>query len=149
MKRRAHITAFYMETLLLILVFISIILVLIRVFALGRSQSAAAADLNTAVCLAQNAAEAVAASDSPEAVAALLNEANNARVIDGRVEVGYDRDMSPNSTRAPSFWVYIQWTPEGDGRLVRSEISVLRGDPWDAEPVYSLQTAVYLPEVRG
>ena len=39
MKRNGHITAFYLETLLLIVVFIGIILVLTQVFGLGRVQS--------------------------------------------------------------------------------------------------------------
>ena len=46
--RKNHITAFYVETLLLILVFITIILVLTHVFGLGRAQSAAARELNDA-----------------------------------------------------------------------------------------------------
>ena len=61
MKKNGHITAFYLETLLLIVVFIGIILILTQVFGLGRVQSVEAGRLTDAVILAQNAAEAVSA----------------------------------------------------------------------------------------
>lgn len=145
MKKKEHITAFYLETLLLILVFIAIILVLTNIFGLARGQSAAAKQLTTAVALAENAAEAVAAADSVEAVAALLNTGGNARVENGQVEAGYDADLNPDSTRAPAFWVYVRWEPEG--ALAKATISVQRGNPWSPEPIYTLETAVYLKEV--
>lgn len=72
MKRKQHITAFYLETLLMIVVFISIILVLTRVFGSARVQSVEAKDLTTAVTLAQNTAEAVSASHSPQELQELL-----------------------------------------------------------------------------
>lgn len=78
MKRKQHITAFYLETLLMIVVFISIILVLTRVFGSARVQSVEAKRLTTAVTLAQNTAEAVSASGSPQDLLDLLNEKNNA-----------------------------------------------------------------------
>ena len=78
MKRKQHITAFYLETLLMIVVFISIILVLTRVFGRARLQSVEAKRLTAAVTLAQNTAEAVSASGSPQDLLDLLNEKNNA-----------------------------------------------------------------------
>lgn len=78
MKRKQHITAFYLETLLMIVVFISIILVLTRVFGSARLQSVEAKRLTAAVTLAQNTAEAVSASGSPQDLLDLLNEKNNA-----------------------------------------------------------------------
>ena len=78
MKRKQHITAFYLETLLMIVVFISIILVLTRVFGSARVQSVEAKRLTAAVTLAQNTAEAASASGSPQDLLDLLNEKNNA-----------------------------------------------------------------------
>ena len=78
MKRKQHITAFYLETLLMIVVFISIILVLTRVFGRARLQSVEAKRLTAGVTLAQNTAEAVSASGSPQDLLDLLNEKNNA-----------------------------------------------------------------------
>ena len=80
MKRKQHITAFYLETLLMIVVFISIILVLTRVFGSARVQSVEAKQLTSAVTLAQNTAEAVSASRSPEELLQILNEDGNARL---------------------------------------------------------------------
>ena len=61
MRKASQVTAFYVEVLILTVGMILIVLVLTQVFALGRMQSASAEELTDAVCLAQNAAEAVAA----------------------------------------------------------------------------------------
>lgn len=147
MKKQEHITAFYVETLLLILVFIAIILVLTHVFGLGKVQSSRAKLLTNAVCLAENAAEAVAASDSPAAVVRLLDEGGNVRVLDsGLVEADYNSRMEPELTRDPGLRVLISWEPTAeDPRLVNSTISVYGGGKTDA--VYELRTAVLLQEV--
>lgn len=144
--KKHHITAFYLETLLLILVFVSIILVLTDVFGLGHVQSVSAEELNTAVCLAQNAAEAVSASDSVEGLLALLDEGGNAEIMPDAAGVAarYDAAMEPDP--AGVFRVEARWLPE-DGGLVRSVIEVRRAER--AEPVYTLNTAVYLREVDG
>ena len=81
MKRNGQITAFYFETLLLIVVFLLIILVLTQVFGLARQQTAAARQLTDAVVLAGNAAEAVSASRDPAELCSLLNENGNAEVL--------------------------------------------------------------------
>ena len=75
MKRENHVTAFYIEVLLLTVGLIGIVLVLTQIFALGRRESAEARELTDAVCLAQNAAEAFAASADPEELCELLDEA--------------------------------------------------------------------------
>ena len=144
MNSHRHITAFYIETLLLIVVFISIILVLTQVFGAGRRQTDEARLLTGAVCLAQNAAEAVSASDTPEGVLALLNESGNAEILDDSryptVRARYDGDMNPSADG--DVLVYVTWRPDGDS-LVYSDISVSRGD---SQPVYSLNTAVLREE---
>ena len=63
MKRNGHITAFYLETLMLVVVFLGIILILTRIFGIGRVQGSEAAHLSRAVTLAQNAAEAISAAE--------------------------------------------------------------------------------------
>lgn len=147
MKRDSHITAFYLEVLLLTVGLIGIVLVLTQIFALGRRESGAARELTDAVCLAQNAAEAVAASDSPETLRALLDEGNNARLENGVVEAGYNADRSPNSTRAPVYLLRITWTEEGNG-LARCTITVQR--PSAAErTIYTLETAVFRKEAAA
>lgn len=142
MKQDKHITAFYLEVLLLTVCLVGIVLVLTQVFALGRIESASARELTDAVCLAQNAAEAVSASESAEALCALLNEANNARITNGIIEAGYNADRTPNATRAPAYWLRVTWDEEPGG-LARSTITVLRGDIPDGKAIYTLQTAIY------
>ena len=147
MKKNRHITAFYLETLLLILVFITIILVLTQVFGLGKVQSSEAKLLTNAVCLAENAAEAVSASDSDGRLLQLLDENGNAeRMPDtAGVTAYYDTDMRPD--RQGAFRVDVSWLPrEGEtGVLVDSVIQVRCGER--AKPIYTLNTAVFLKEV--
>lgn len=143
MKKHEHITAFYLETLLLIAVFIAIILVLTRVFGMSRSLSGDAKLLTNAVCLAQNAAEAVSASESPEDVAVLLDQGGNVVAGDDGVAAYYDRNMNPGGADDAALRVEITWAPDGD--MVSSSISVYPDG--GTAPVYALDTAVYLGEV--
>ena len=76
MKKNGPITAFYLETLLLIVVFIGIILVLTQVFGLSRTQSREARRLTDAVILAQNGAEAVLVSWDDEGDGFVRNQIN-------------------------------------------------------------------------
>ena len=138
---RKQITTFYVETLLLIAVFIGTILVLTQVFGAAKVQSAQARLLNHAVLLAENAAEAVAASDSPEALAALLNENDNAAYSpeERAVWAFYNADMTP---ARGDLAVKITWEPWRG--LVSSEIIVYRES--SEQVLYTLDTAVYLRE---
>jgi len=139
---KRHITAFYLETLLLILVFIAIILVLTQIFGMSKERSTQARLLTNAVCLAENAAEAVSASDSPEKLQELLDQDGNTSLReDGWIRALYDLDMTPD--RDGNLSVAISWDPAGE--LVNSRILVKRLDT-DQE-LYSLNTAVYLREV--
>jgi len=146
MKKR-QTTTFYIETLVLVAILIVVILVLTRVFGMGRARSQEARILTSAVSLAQNAAEAVSSSDSPQMLAQLLNEKDNAGYAeDAGVTARYDQEMQPDPDGA--FCVQISWEPEEmmAGTLVNSTITVLHGQ--EAEPVYSIDTAVYLNEVK-
>ncbi|MCI8514486.1 MAG: hypothetical protein HFI93_07620 [Lachnospiraceae bacterium] len=141
-KRRARpATAFYMETLMLAAVFVTVILVLVRVFALSGQMSGRARVLTCAVHLAENAAEAAAAAQSPEALREILEENGNVRWEENGEEgllcAWYADDMSP----APEgdFRVDVTWTSEESavGGLHRSTITVY----WAEEAVYTLKTA--------
>ena len=146
MKKR-QTTTFYIETLVLVAILIVVILVLTRVFGMGRARSQEARILTSAVSLAQNAAEAVSSSDSPQMLAQLLNEKDNAGyAADAGVTARYDQEMQPDPDGA--FCVQISWEPEEmmAGTLVNSTITVLHGQ--ETEPVYSIDAAVYLNEVK-
>lgn len=145
--KKQQITAFYLEALLLIVVFVGIILVLTSIFGLSKARSSDAKLLTNAVSLAQNTAEAVSAADSPEALLALLDEGNAELVdADGQTSVcaRYDADMTPDP--AGAMRVEATWQPEegAAGTLVSSTIRVLCEG---TEPVYTLDTAIFLPEV--
>lgn len=143
--RERPATAFYMETLILAAVFVAVILVLVRVFALAGQMSARSRALTNAVHLAENAAEAVAAAESPEDLKELLEEDGN---VEFQEEGGasadllarYAEDMSP--ARDGDFLVDITWTPEA-GSLTKSRITVY----WAEEEIYTLETAIYRKEV--
>ena len=142
MKKNGHVTAFYLETLVLILVFVSIILVLTHVFGLARAASGEARLLTNAVTIAGNAAEAFSAAESPEELCEMLNEAENAELVseDGTsvLLVRYDRNMHPAS--GGDLLLKLSMEPEDLG-LTRAAIRVYWKD--SAEPVYTLPTAVY------
>ena len=145
MKRR-HITGFYIETLVLIAAFVAVVLILTQIFGLSRNRSREAKLLTTAVALAENAAEAIAASESPDEAFQLLNTVNNAQYdASTGIQASYDTDMTPSSDG--SLRLTASWEPEetGSGTLVTSHIEV-----WDNErekSLYSIETAVFLQEV--
>ena len=140
MKRHRHITGFYLETLMLIVVFLMIILVLTQVFGLAQMQSTKAKRLTGAVILAQNAAEAVSASETPEDLLALLNENDNAFPMTDTAGVTacYDSDLNPAA--GGTYRVDVTWLPEeaGSGTMIRS-VAEVRCDETEA-PVYRLET---------
>ena len=146
MKRSGHITAFYLETLMLIMVFLGIILILTRIFGMGRLQSAEAARLSDAVTLAQNAAEAVSAARTPAELGALLVPDAGLRektVTSGKdIRVSFDRALRPDP--AGPYTVVISWDEEADG-FVRSHIEVFTRTGRDG--LYALDTAVFHGEV--
>lgn len=149
MKRKGHITAFYLETLLLILVFVAILLVLTSVFGMAKAQSSEAKLLTNAVTLAGNAAEAVSASDSEDTLLALLNENENAETMKDTagVTARYDTEMRPDPDG--KLRLDVTWLPERveAGTMVRSVIMVYWAN--QPEPVYRLDTAVLLKEAGG
>ncbi|MBO5638961.1 MAG: hypothetical protein J5916_03545 [Oscillospiraceae bacterium] len=140
MKKHSHITGFYLETLMLIVVFVLIILVLTQVFGLAQMQSTRAKQLNGAVILAQNALEAVSASETPEDLLTLLNDNDNAVLMadTAGVTACYDSDLNPDAEG--SYRVDVTWLPEEteNGILVHS-VAEVRCDDAEA-PVYRLET---------
>ena len=140
MKKHSHITGFYLETLMLIVVFVLIILVLTQVFGLAQMQSTSAKQLNGAVILAQNALEAVSASETLEDLLTLLNDNDNAVFMadTAGVTACYDSDLNPDAEG--NYRVDVTWLPEEteNGILVHS-VAEVRCDDTEA-PVYRLET---------
>lgn len=151
MRRENHVTAFYIEVLLLTVGLIGIVLVLTQIFALGRRESAEARELTDAVCLAQNAAEAFAASSDPEELCAILDEGGSAELarIDGAAAVRASYGADLRADRNGVLLVTVTWNEEsaGAGVLVRSRITVTERD--SAREIYSLETASFRKEAAA
>ncbi|MBQ6621413.1 MAG: hypothetical protein IJH75_01075 [Mogibacterium sp.] len=147
MDRRKSTTAFYLETLLMILIFVCIILILTRVFAAARLQSVEARRMTVAVTLAENAAEAALAADSEDDLAGILSgKTQNAPVLTagdsaGRaVTASFDDHLEP-SADGP-YRVEITWEPEGR-QFVRNRITVCFGTV--ETPLFTMETGSYKP----
>ncbi len=168
-RGRSRGTAFYIEALLLTAVFAIVILALAKVFAWSGRKGRDAVLLTGAVHLAENGAEAVAASDSLEEVRALLEENGNAEIFarSGTEDIGaaeesaaeragadtlrvyYDDDLNP--VPDGTIWMEVRWMPEWSGEesdgvpegagLVKSLITVNRAG--EREPIYALETEVF------
>ena len=65
-NKHAHVTAFYLETLLMILVFVAVILMLTQVFGQSRKLSAEAGYLSDAATISESVSAAVRASEDEE-----------------------------------------------------------------------------------
>ena len=150
MKKASQVTAFYVEVLLLTVGMILVVLVLTQVFALGRTQSASAGELTDAVCLAQNAAEAVAASRSPEELLRTLDEEGNSGFDESAalptVWAAYDTHMHPDERGAILLRVTWEAAETEKGELVHSTITVT--DRADEHTIYTLRTAVFIKEAE-
>lgn len=146
--KRNELTSFYLEALLLIVAFVAILLVLTGVFGTARAQSAEAKELTQAVMLASNAAEAVAAADSLEQAAAMLDEGGNVRVSDGKIKASYFSDGSPCTDGKGDLNMTVTWEPSAeDPGLVGSRITVSTAD--DGGTVYTLETASFKKEAAA
>ena len=151
MKRKEHITSFYLETLLLIVVFVGIILVMTQVFGMARARSSQAKEKTSAVCLCQNAAEAFAAADSSQELVNLLNDNHNvflesADDNQGLVNAFYNTDRKPNENG--SLKIEISWKkdavgkPAADKILRHAKIRALKKE----KVIYELETSAYSEE---
>ena len=139
-----HITAFYLETLLLVAIFVAMILVLTSVFGMGKKESLDAKHLTGAVRLAENTAEMATASgnymdffediymvylpDGRGGDGGFMWESEPERGSNiKRLYLGYDDDLQPTSLG--SYQVQIDWVPEETeaGVLNRVTISVHYG----------------------
>ncbi len=125
---KPHNTGFYMETLILVIVFTVVIVILTKIFAVSGELSRKAGILTSAVHLAENAAEAVAASDSAETLLGFLDENGNAGMKEeggsAVLQAWYDEKMNPVPESEAGIRVEISWVREGDDSMVQSAIAV-------------------------
>ena len=151
-NKHAHITAFYLETLLMILVFVAIILMLTQVFGASRRLSAEAGYLSDAATISESVSAAVRASDDEEALIGILNgsagdSANGtpAVLLKGApvptIEVRYDDDLVPAGDGPYEVTVTWEKTAGTRGDYVDSEITVRRDGVED--PILVTHTGTY------
>ena len=147
-KGNGHITAFYLETLLMILVFVGVILVLTQFFGVARLQSAEAQSRTSAVALSESVVSAAQASTSAEELAANMADGKGRVLKDGDVpvvEAVYDEDLAP--AKSGPYTVRATWeeTKGHRGSYVTCDIEVyVKGQ---SEPVFADTTGVYAKEV--
>ena len=143
---KKHITPFYIETLVLVLVFVAVILTLTQVFGMAKKQSEEAKLLTAAVTLAQNAAEAFSVSENDEKLLTLLDEGGNANLnsADGAVEAFYGADMKPD--RGGVLRVRVERNAVSPF-FSEGAIRVFRADT--GGEIYSVETAATYAEEEG
>ena len=160
-NKHEHITAFYIETILLIVCFIAVILLLTNVFGLGKLESTKAKDLTNGVRLAESAAEMFAAAEGPAELGRLLGDEETVTVasvssqyplpdrdrMEALIFAYYDKDLQPVPEEQSFYTVLIAWRPQTnkDATLANGKITVCRTDNAE-DPIYELETAVYIQE---
>ena len=160
-NKHEHITAFYIETILLIVCFIAVILLLTNVFGLGKLESTKAKDLTDAVRLSESAAEMFAAAEGPAELGRLLGDEETVTVastssqypledrsrLEALIFAYYDKDLQPVPEEQSFYTLQIAWRPQTnrDATLTNAKISVYRTGSTE-DPVYELETAVYIQE---
>ncbi len=135
MKDRRAITAFYVETLLMIVVFIGIMMVLTRILVLSKMQEKKAQHLTEAVTVAANVAEALSASDEIEEAIKVLDLEEGAFEKPGRIYAGTYR-ISKEGKDDTLYKVRITKTEEG--KIAHHLIEIFTGN--EKDPVYQLTT---------
>ncbi len=138
--KKQGMTSFYLEALLLTVVFVAVILVLTGVFGAAGTVSARAGRLNQAVTLASNAAEAVAATESLDEAAALLDEGGNVRTGEDELEADYRSDGTPAAEGDWALRLTVRVDPAAEEDPLR-QVSIEVREHGKDEPVYSIRTA--------
>ena len=137
MKQGKRMTAFYLETLLLVVAFAAVILVLIQCFAASERSRRQARELNDAVYLARNAAEAAAEAGDTAELLELLG--GNAVAENSAMVLRYNETLEPDG--GGIYRVRISWEiPVGAGRTVSYDITVENAET--GTELFDLSTAV-------
>ena len=141
MKRNGHVTAFYVETLVMIAVLMGILLILASVFGLSRRESVHARRLTEAVTAAQNVAETLSVSRDFGSCCQKLG------LEDISLDSGEEgQEECSGSLKDASCFVRVlrKWK---SGTMAEHEIRIY--DASGQELIYELDTSCYLPEKEG
>lgn len=147
-NKHAHVTAFYLETLLMILVFVAVILMLTQVFGGSRKLSAEAGYLSDAATISESISAAVRASGDEEELIEILNGTAGteaAALLDGAavptVQVRFGEDLAPAADGPYEATVTWEVTAGTRGDYVDSTITIYRDGTKD--PILTTKTGTY------
>ena len=149
-KDTGHVTAFYVETLVMIVVLMSILLILASVFGMSRNESVRAKRLTEAVTIAQNVAEAVSVSGDFEACCEELSLENSSLNTEGEKEEEFTGRYlwkeASGKQKASYYFVRVMRSWK-DTDLAEHQIRVFDSEGKDL--IYELNTSCYLPGEEG
>ena len=134
MKKKGHITAFYIETLVMITVVIGILLVLSQIMGLSRKQSIRAKRLTEAVTIAQSMAEASVGCGDLASFPLELGEASLGEEAEGKVVLSGTYLWSDEGEGTTLYRVQVLRTRMD--AMAEDEISVFPAE--GEEPIYTL-----------
>ena len=139
MNERRAVTAFYVETLMMILVFIGIMMVLTRIFVLSKTQENEARNLTRAVTIAGNVAEGLSLSDDVETnmkktglEGSLVENTEKKKIYEGK----WTWPGKNPGQKGQNYKVRITLTR--DRKMVHHLIQIYCGD--EKKPVYTIET---------
>lgn len=142
-----HGAAFLVEALVLLAFLAASLAVLFSLFASARAEADRAARLSEAVAIAQNAAEGIAAADTFSADAVPATQVVTGAQTGTTYELAIE--LEPQATGAGTLWHAT--ITVCDANAVHSAVGGAGAEPAeraadaDAEPLYTLETARYLP----
>lgn len=142
-----HGAAFLVEALVLLAFLAASLAVLFSLFASSRAEANRAARLSEAVAIAQNAAEGIAAADTFSADAVPATQVVTGAQTGTTYELAIE--LEPQATGAGTLWHATITVCDADASAsatdaARSAAGAAYADA-DAEPLYTLETARYLP----
>ena len=146
MRKTRGTTAFYLETLLLILFLLASLTVLVKVMGTAKQMSRAARELSASAGIAQSAAEQFAASTGDGQLAEMLGAQ---QAEDGALTAWYDAAGLPLApaqgagAAAYQLELFLERTPQGTGTMRSVRLVVLRAA--DGTQLYELYTQKYQP----
>ena len=147
-RKRSHSTAFYLETLLMILVFVTVILLLTQVFGASMRLSRDADVRTTAVTLSESVDQACLATvDDAELLAILTGNGTGYGSVTGKgsLEVYFGEDLKPSAKGPYKVTIERDLTKGVRGTYAETVITVYHES--SDEPVLETNTAEYVKEV--
>ena len=139
-----HGAAFLVEALVLLAFLAASLAVLFSLFASARTEADRAARLSEAVAIAQNAAEGIAAADTFSADAVPATQVVTGAQTGSTYELAIE--LEPRATGAGTLWhATITVCDAKAARSTTAAAGAGTAADADAEPLYTLETARYLP----